>query len=126
MQWARRAPPAYVPIMDPRLAAAAGFGAALLSVAVVDAVRPDSWTGTGMALSAEGAIAVIVEDGTDYSIPLDVSWTDVQGRNFDGGRPDCLPPTGKEEGPVQVIAEEVTTPLGTNRQVVHVTCLGPT
>ncbi len=109
--------------MNSRMAAAAGFAAALVTLGVVDAARPDSWTGTGLALSAEGAIAVIVEDGTDYSIPLDVSWTDVQGRNFDGGRPDCLPPTGKEEGPVQVIAELVTTPNGTNRQVVHVTCL---
>lgn len=104
------------------LPALASAVVALVAVAAADAVRPDSWTGTGMALSAEGAIAVAA-DGHDYAVPKDVAWTDVQGAFHMSGRPDCLPPTGKLEGPIRFEAVPVQFEGYSLRQVVHVECL---
>ncbi|MCW2773462.1 MAG: hypothetical protein JWN91_1788 [Nocardioides sp.] len=54
-------------------------------------------------LSAEGVIGCTLRDGWDVSVPLDVAWTDAQGTFHQGGRPQCLPPTGRGlEGPVRI------------------------
>jgi hypothetical protein len=102
-----------------------GAELALSVVAAVDAASPDRWTGTGMALSAEGAIGVAV-DGQDYAVPKDVAWTDVQGGYYEDGRPECLPPSGELEGPIRVTAESVEAAGYERRQVVHVECLRAT
>lgn len=107
------------------LAGALGAVVALIGVAAVDTARPDRWTKTGMALSAEGAIAMVV-DGYDYAIPKDVAWTDVRGGYHGDGRPECLPPSGKLEGPVRITAEPVEAAGYERRQVVHVECLEAT
>ncbi|WP_243057808.1 hypothetical protein [Nocardioides sp. SR21] len=74
-------------------------------------------------LSAEGAISCTLGDGWDVSVPLDVAWTDARGAFHDGGRPDCLPPTGRgEEGPVRVAWTEVEADQVGWRQVVWVGC----
>jgi len=99
-----------------------GAGLALLAVFVVDEVTPERWTETGMALSAAGAIAGVF-NGHDYSIPQDVAWTDARGGYHQSGRPDCLPPTGKQEGPVRITAVTVAAAGYEQRQVVHVECL---
>ena len=108
--------------MRPVIASIMGAAAALSAVLTVDAVRTDAWTASGMALSAPGAIG-LVADGHDYYVPSDVAWTDLQGGYHSSGRPDCLPPTGKQEGPVTVRALKVEAEGYTRRQVVHVRCM---
>ena len=124
---ARPAPwqPLPSPGMKPMLHGLIGAGFALSVVAAVDAAITDRWTGTGMAFSAEGAIGVDV-DGHDYAVPQDVAWTDLQGDYHEGGRPECLPPSGKLEGPIRITAQSVEAAGYKRRQVVHVECLGAT
>jgi hypothetical protein len=75
-------------------------------------------------LSAEGTIGCVLSDGWDVSIPLDVSWTDARGAFHDGGRPRCLPPTGRGlEGPVRISWTEVEVDGIGWRQVLHVACM---
>lgn len=102
---------------------AAGVGAAVAALALVgaDAVQPDSYEVTATALSAPNAISAEGE-GWTYNIPTDVAWRDVQGRFHDNGRPECLPPTGKEEGPVRFKAVPVGVDGVKFRQVVFVEC----
>lgn len=102
-----------------------GAALALSVLAAVDAASSDRWTGTGLALSAEGAISVAV-DGHDYAIPKDVAWTDLRGGYHEDGRPACLPPSGRLEGPVRITAQGVEVAGYERRQVVHVECLETT
>lgn len=108
--------------MNPLVAGSLGAVTALAAVLALDVVKPDSWTASGMALSAAGAIGMVA-DGYDYSIPADVAWTDVQGGYHSSGRPDCLPSSGQQEGPVRVTAVQVDAAGYSRRQVVHVACL---
>ena len=108
--------------MRPVIASVMGAAAALSAVLTLDAVRTETWTASGMALSAPGAIG-LVADGHDYYVPSDVAWTDLQGGYHGSGRPDCLPPTGNQEGPVTVHAVTVEAEGYTRRQVVHVRCM---
>ncbi len=96
-----------------------------LPVAAVAAVtlRPGSWVEEGYALSAEGGISVEA-GGRTYAIPTDLWWQSADGTTNGGGRPECLPPTGKLEGPVRFKAVEVETEDELSwRQVVWVKCL---
>lgn len=75
-------------------------------------------------LSAEGVIGCTLSDGWEVSIPLDVPWTDAGGAFHQGGRPSCLPPTGRGlEDPVRVSWTEVDVDGTGWRQVLHVACL---
>lgn len=112
----------YFRSMNPLIAGSLGAVAAVAAVLAVDIVESDSWTASGMALSAAGAIGMVA-DGYDYCIPADVAWTDVRGSYHSSGRPDCLPSSGQQEGPVRVTAVEVDAAGYTRRQVVHVECL---
>ena len=60
-------------------------------------------------------------DGWTYSVPLDVAWSG-SGYAHEGGRPECLPPTGGLSGVVGLGWVEVATDGGSRRQVVSVTC----
>ena len=111
--------------MRPMLAGVLGAVLTIAGVAAVDAATPERWTTTGMALSAEGAIGMDV-DGDDYTVPKDVAWTDVRGAYHEDGRPECLPPSGKLEGPIRITAEAVEAAGYKRRQVVHVQCLEAT
>jgi hypothetical protein len=74
-------------------------------------------------LSASGVIGCTLDDGWDVSIPLDIAWTDKAGAFHEGGRPDCLPPTGRGlEGPVRVSWTEVDVDGTQWRQVLAVSC----
>jgi len=76
-------------------------------------------------LSASRVIGCTLRDGWDLSVPLDVAWTDASGAFHEGGRPDCLPPTGHGlEGPVRVAWTDVEVDGRRWRQVLSVTCLG--
>ena len=114
-----------LPGVKPMLHGLIGAGLALSVVAAIDAATSDRWTGTGMALSAEGAIGLVV-DGHDYAVPKDLPWTDLQGGYHEDGRPECLPPSGKLEGPIRITAHSVEAAGLKRRQVVHVECLGAT
>src|SRR3989442_14287335 len=54
---------------------------------------------TGMVYSA-GTISSEPIDGWTYGIPVDVAWTDVNGSWHDHGRPDCLPASAGQVGPI--------------------------
>jgi hypothetical protein len=74
-------------------------------------------------LSALGTIGCTLQDGWDVSVPLDVAWTDAQAGFHDGGRPDCLPPTGRGlEGPVRIAWTTVKAEGTEWRQVEWVGC----
>jgi hypothetical protein len=75
-------------------------------------------------LSAQGTIGCTLRDGWDVSVPLDVAWTDAGGGFHEGGRPKCLPPTGRGlEGPVRLAWTKVEAEGARWRQVVWVGCL---
>ncbi len=75
-------------------------------------------------LSATGVIGCTLADGWDVSIPLGVSWSEADGTLHEGGRPQCLPPTGRGlEGPVRVTWTDVDVDGRGWRQVLHVACL---
>ncbi|MCA1712091.1 MAG: hypothetical protein LC789_10840 [Actinobacteria bacterium] len=103
---------------------AAAVGALMggLAVAGVNALRNGVYEVTAKALSAEGAISAD-GGGFTYSIPLDVAWQDAGGTFHEGGRPACLPPSGKEEGPVRFKAVAVDEDGLKFRQVYFVECI---
>lgn len=104
------------------MAAAVGAGLATAVSAAADVVRPDKYVVTAKVQSAEGAMSA--DDGNwTYGIPLDVAWRDGQGAYHDSGRPECLPPSGKEEGPVQFTAIPVDVGGVKSRQVIFVDCM---
>ena len=76
---------------------------------------------TGMASSTEQTIGVTADEWT-YGIPLDIRWEDEVGTLHFGGRPDCLPPSDTEVGPITFAAIEVSVGDATWRQVVWVSC----
>jgi len=76
---------------------------------------------TGMASSTEQTVG-IEADGWTYGIPLDIRWEDATGTSRFGGRPDCLPPSNTEVGPITFAAFEVSVGGSTWRQVVWVSC----
>ena len=76
---------------------------------------------TAKALSAPGAISAEGEDWS-YSIPRDVAWRDARGAFHPSGRPECLPPSGLEEGPVRFKAIPVEAGGVKFRQVIFVEC----
>jgi hypothetical protein len=74
-------------------------------------------------LSAQGTIGCTLHDGWDVSVPLDVAWTDSNGTFHEGGRPRCLPPTGRGlEGPVRIAWTKVEAGGSGWRQVVWIGC----
>ena len=78
---------------------------------------------TGMGYSAIGAISLTgADDRWVYGVPLDVSWTDARGNWHERGRPECLPPTGVEVGPINFAATDVHVGGVRWRQVVWVSC----
>lgn len=116
--------PRYPRLMRRDLAVAAAIGAAL-SAAVfvgVDAARPDRYVVTAKVQSAEGAMSADAGNWT-YGIPLDVAWRDGRGTYHHSGRPECLPPSGKEEGPVHLTAIPVDVGGVESRQVIFVDCM---
>jgi hypothetical protein len=114
----------YLREMHRDLVVAAAVGAALTAAvfAGLDVVRPDKYVVTAKAQSAQGAISADDGDWT-YSIPLEVAWRDGRGAFHDSGRPECLPPSGKEEGPVQFTAIPVDVGGIKFRQVIFVDCI---
>lgn len=100
-------------------AAVALFGAGFLVGS--GSVQPALTVHTGMASSTEQTIGVIADEWT-YGIPLDVRWEAADGTPRFGGRPDCLPPSDVEVGPITFAAIEVTVGDSTWRQVVWVSC----
>jgi len=103
-------------------AAAVGAATATAAFAAVDVIRPDKYVVTAMVQSAEGAMSADDGDWT-YGIPLDVAWRDGRGTYHDSGRPECLPPSGQEQGPVQLTAVPVDVGGVKFRQVIFVDCL---
>ena len=83
---------------------------------------PDAARGAGRDPGV-GAVAGQLEAGslTAYNIPLDVAWTDAQGGFHEGGRPDCLAPTGNV-GPITFGSVDVSENGASWRQVVWVSC----
>jgi hypothetical protein len=77
---------------------------------------------SGKAYSTPFQISITGEDGWVYDVPLDMNWTDGSGTWHQGGRPDCLPPTGELTAPVTFAATEVTVNGVTWRPVVWVSC----
>ncbi|HEX6489444.1 MAG TPA: hypothetical protein VF137_11320 [Candidatus Dormibacteraeota bacterium] len=76
----------------------------------------------GSGISAAGAISLRGGDGWVYDVPLDVAWTDQTGSFHSNGRPDCLPPTGRQVGPITFGEEPVNVAGAQWRQVVWVSC----
>jgi hypothetical protein len=105
------------------VAVAGVVGAAMAAIAFVgvDAAQPDEYVLTAKPFSAQNQIGVTAE-GWTYSIPTDVAWRDKLGAFREGGRPDCLPPSDKEEGPVRFTAIPVDVGGVKFRQVVFVEC----
>jgi hypothetical protein len=77
---------------------------------------------SGKAYSTQGQIAITVNDGWVYNVPLDVHWTDASGVWHDGDRPMCLPPVGDVPAPVTFAVTQVTANGRTFRPVVWVSC----
>ncbi len=74
-------------------------------------------------LSAQGTISCVLHDGWYVSVPLRVAWTDANGGRHEGGRPDCLPPSGRGwEGPVRLAWTYVEVDGTGWRQVLWVGC----
>ena len=101
------------------IAAPVLFGAGFLIGS--GSVQPALSIHSGMASSTEQTIGVVA-DGWTYGIPLDIRWEDDAGTLHFGGRPDCLPPSDVEVGPITFAAIDVTVGDSTWRQVVWVSC----
>ncbi len=104
-------------------AATAGVvvGASLVLAAGALRGRTEEFDVTARPFSSPGAISV-TSDGWTYSIPTDVAWRDRSGSFHDSGRPDCLPPSGAQEGPVRIKARLVDADGVQFRQVFYVDC----
>ena len=75
-------------------------------------------------MSAPGSISCGPVDSpgdAEYGVPLDVAWTK-NGTFHSGGRPACLPPTGRGTVQVHVTWTEVETGGIRWKQVVGVHC----
>src|SRR4051794_15003195 len=46
-------------------------------------------------LALESQIGCTLPDGWDIGVSTDLPWTDATGVFHEGGRPECLPPTGR-------------------------------
>lgn len=106
---------------DVVLAAVVGAAVAGAVVGVVDALRPDAYIVTTKPVSASGGIFAEA-DGWSYNVPTDIAWRDADGVFHSSGRPDCLPPSGKEEGPIRFNAVPVDADGVKFRQVIYVEC----
>ena len=85
--------------------------------------RSDVSIHTGKAYSQQAQISITGNDGWVYSVSVDdVNWTDSTGSWHQGGRPDCLPPSGELAAPITFAATEVTVSGVTWRPVVWVSC----
>ena len=73
-------------------------------------------------LALESQIGCTLPDGWDIGVSTDLPWTDAAGRFHEGGRPECLPPTGRGASK-PVILHWLQTSTGV-RDVVEVTCEG--
>ena len=77
-------------------------------------------------LSAPGTISCTDDADTghgEFWVPRDIAWTDTGGSLHIGGRPDCLPPTGRgAEGPVRITWAKVEVSGTSWKQAVGVTC----
>jgi hypothetical protein len=58
----------------------------------VGASRHGAFETVGIAHFTQAQIGLESDDWT-YNIPLDVRWTDTNGVWYEGGRPECLPPS---------------------------------
>ena len=85
------------------MAGVVGAAVAAAAFVAVDAAQPDKYVVTAKPFSAQNQIGVTA-DGWTYSIPTDVAWRDALGAFRESGRSHCLPPSGKEEGPVRFTA----------------------
>ena len=95
--------------------------AAIVAAFLVGSARGGVTMHTAVPSSAEGAIS-IEADGWTYGVPMDgVAWIDTTNVWHEGGRPDCLPPTGTDR-PVTFAAVQVTVKESTWRPVVWVDC----
>jgi hypothetical protein len=92
--------------------------------------HPVMHTTQGRCLSAEGAISCqtsdddgnVNQDDWTYGVPLDVAWTGDDAFH-EGGRPDCLPPTGRGLSDVVRLTWVEVSSGGTGwRAVVAVEC----
>ena len=76
--------------------------------------------------SAAGTISCTddAESGNgEFSVPRDIAWTDASGSLHMGGRPECLPPTGRgTEGPVEITWLTIEFSGRTWKQAVGVVC----
>lgn len=104
------------------MAALGGAAVAAVVFVGVDAVRPDEYVLTAKPFSAQNQIGVTAQ-GWTYDIPTDVAWRDALGAFREGGRPDCLPASDEEEGPVRFTAVPVEVGGVEFRQVVFVECM---
>ena len=85
---------------------------------------PEAHTAEAGCLSAVETISCELPDGWTVGVPLDLGWTSARGVEHDGGRPSCLPPTGRGlEGPVRLAWVPVEVDGRSWRHVVWVTCL---
>lgn len=73
-------------------------------------------------LALESQIGCTLPDGWDIGVSTDVPWTDAEGVFHEGGRPACLPPTGRAASE-PVLLHWLKTTTG-DRYVVEVTCEG--
>ena len=77
-----------------------------------------------MAHSAPTQISAACSDGWVYAIPVDdVDWADAQGNLHLGGRPDCIPASDSEIGPISFGSVDVKIGGSERRVVVYVSCL---
>jgi hypothetical protein len=86
--------------------------------------QSDMHLATVACLSATGAIScgpVESPGDAEYGVPLDVAWTQ-DGVFHEGGRPECLPPTGRGTVTVRVTWTEVDVDGTRWKQVVGVHC----
>jgi len=73
-------------------------------------------------LALESQIGCTLPDGWDIDVSTDVPWADAAEVFHAGGRPECLPPTGRGASE-PVLLHWLKTSTG-DRYVVDVTCEG--
>lgn len=76
---------------------------------------------TGTAYAAEDQISVEADDFS-YAIPIDVMWTDANGTNHHGDRPECLAPNTQPIFDARFAYVDVSVEGSNVRQVVWVDC----
>ncbi|MDP3890682.1 hypothetical protein [Nocardioides sp.] len=105
----------------------------LVAVALVAGLGVGYLTGQGRSHLHETEVACLSAPGVmscgpidapgraEYLVPKDVAWTQ-DGAYHSGGRPDCLPPTGRGAVEVRVTWTEVDFGGVTSKRVVGVHC----